>query len=352
MTDVNRIKILNDTIASIEKMFGKGSIMRLGESKIEKIESISTGCISLDYALGVGGIPRGRIIEIFGPQSGGKTTISLHILAECQKSGGVAAFIDAEHSLSVDYAKSIGVNVDSLLLSQPDYGEQALEIVEALIRSGAIDAIVVDSVAALTPKDELEGNMGDLQVALQARLMSQALRKLVALTSKSKACLIFINQLRDNIGQMWGNAEVTPGGNALKFYSSIRIDVRRISSIKQGDSVLGNKTRIKIVKNKVAPPFKEITVDIIFGKGIDYIQDIIDLSISYDLIKKIGGGWYIFKDKKVQGSSFKKYLEENPQDLDQLKSELINKIESSRIPKKDAIEVSEDHQKEVNDVED
>lgn len=295
-----KLKVINDTITNLEKRYGKGTIMRLGDVPIQKLDVISTGCLSLDYALGVGGIPRGRIVEIFGPQSGGKTTMSLHILSECQKLGGTAAFIDAEHSLSLKYANEIGVDCSQLLLSQPDYGEQALEIVETLVRSGAIDIIVVDSVAALTPKAEIEGDMGQFHLAVQARLMSQAMRKLTALVDKSKTCLIFINQLRDKVGVMFGPTEETPGGKALKFYSSIRIDVRKITSLKNNNEVYGNKTKIKIVKNKVAPPFREVEVDIIFGKGIDVIGDIINLALQLKLITK-SGTWFTYKESRFQG---------------------------------------------------
>lgn len=299
--DINpRAKLLDDTIANIEKEYGKGTIMRLGDNPIQKPEVISTGCLSLDYALGVGGVPKGRIVEIYGPQSGGKTTLTLHIIAECQRNGGTAAFIDAEHALDLQYAKNIGVDTKNLLLSQPDYGEQALEIVELLVRSNTVDIIVIDSVAALTPKAEIEGDMGQAHMALQARLMSQALRKLTAVADKSKTSLVFINQLRDKVGIMFGNPEETPGGKALKFYASVRVDVRRITSIKEGAEIQGNRTKIKVVKNKCAPPFREVEVDIIFGKGIDAIGDLINLALQFGLIQR-QGAWYTYETDRYQG---------------------------------------------------
>ena len=320
-----KLKAVEDAIINIEKTYGKGSIMRLGDSPSQKVEVIPTGCISLDYALGVGGVPKGRIIEIYGPEAGGKTTMSLHILAECQKNGGIAAFIDAEHALDTSYARRLGVDVDNLLLSQPDFGEQALEIAETLVRSNGVDIIVVDSVAALTPKAEIEGDMGDPQMALQARLMSQALRKLTAIVGKSGTCLIFINQLRDKIGIIFGNPETTTGGNALKFYSSVRLDVRRIGVIKSngetGD-VVGNKTKIKVVKNKVAPPFREVVVDIIYGKGIDSISDVMDLSVTHGVIEK-KGGWYTVGEDKMLGKDLKLRLIEDKKMYEEMRQKLM-----------------------------
>jgi len=317
--DSTRTKTLDDTIASLEKAYGKGTIMILGDSPIQKPEVISTGCLSLDYALGVGGVPKGRIIEIYGPQSGGKTTMSLHIIAECQKAGGTAAFVDAEHALSLELAHNVGVDVSKLMISQPDYGEQALEIVESLVKTNAVDIIVVDSVAALTPLAEIEGDMGQAHMALQARLMSQALRKLTAVTDKAKTCLIFINQLRDKVGIMFGSPEETPGGKALKFYSSVRLDVRRMAAIKNGQNIIGNRTKIKVVKNKVAPPFREVEVDIIFGKGIDIVGDVIDLAVQFDIIKK-GGAWYTYMEDRFQGSDqISEYFKREPAAFGNLK---------------------------------
>jgi recombination protein RecA len=300
-------------LRQIEKQFGKGSIMKLGESASMQVESVSSGSIALDLALGIGGFPRGRIIEIYGPESSGKTTVSLHAIAEVQKIGGTAAFIDAEHALDPIYAGKLGVNIDELLLSQPDTGEQALEIAEALVRSGAVDIIVIDSVAALVPKAEIEGEMGDSHVGLQARLMSQALRKLSGAISKSKCIAIFINQLREKVGVMFGNPETTPGGRALKFYSSVRLDVRRIESIKQGNEVVGNRTRIKVVKNKVAPPFKQADVDIMYGEGISREGSIIDIATEMDIINK-SGAWYSFEGERLgQGrENAKQFLKDNP----------------------------------------
>ncbi|QGR00120.1 recombinase RecA [Paenibacillus psychroresistens] len=299
-------------LRNIEKQFGKGSIMKLGESTHMQIEAISTGALALDIALGVGGFPRGRIIEVFGPESSGKTTVALHAIASVQKNGGTAAFIDAEHALDPAYAAKLGINIDELLLSQPDTGEQALEIAEALVRSGAVDIIVVDSVAALVPKAEIEGDMGDSHVGLQARLMSQALRKLSGAINKSKVIAIFINQLREKVGVMFGNPEVTPGGRALKFYSTIRLDVRRIESIKQGNDVVGNRTRIKVVKNKVAPPFKQAEVDIMYGEGISKEGSLIDIGTEMDIVDK-SGAWYSFEGERLgQGrENAKQYLKDN-----------------------------------------
>ncbi len=295
-----RIKILEDTIINIEKQFGKGTIMKLGAGVIAPVESIPTGSLSLDYALGIGGVPRGRVVEIYGPESSGKTTLCLHIIAEAQKRGGLAAFIDAEHALDANYAKRLGVDTTNLLLSQPDFGEQALEIVDTLVRSNALDIIVVDSVAALVPRSEIEGDMGDPQMAMQARLMSQALRKITGAISKSKTCVIFINQLRMKIGVMFGNPETTTGGNALKFYASLRLDIRRIAAIKDGTNVIGNRTKVKIAKSKVAPPFKEVEFDILYNEGISKAGDIIDLATSKDILKK-SGAWFTYKEDRFQG---------------------------------------------------
>jgi len=307
-------KALNMAINQIDKKFGKGSIMRLGEQNpLDDSNSISTGALSLDIALGVGGVPKGRIIEIYGPESSGKTTLALHIVAEAQKKGGNAAYIDAEHALDPEYSKRIGVNIKELLISQPDTGEQSLEITETLVRSGAIDVIVIDSVAALVPKAELDGEMGDIHIGLQARLMSQALRKLTGTVSRSNTCVIFVNQIRMKIGVMFGNPETTPGGRALKFYTSVRMEIRRITSIKEGTEVVGNRTRVKVVKNKVAPPFKMTEFDIMYGEGISYEGDIIDLALKGDIIEKMGA-WYSYGDTRIgQGrENAKTYLKENP----------------------------------------
>lgn len=307
-----RLQALKIAIDQIEKQHGKGSIMRLSEGPIAKVDVISTGSISLDAALGIGGVPRGRVIEVFGPESSGKTTLCLHIIAEAQKNGGVAAFVDAEHALDTAYAKKLGVDVNNLLLSQPEFGEQALEIVETLVRSGALDVIVVDSVAALTPRAEIEGEMGDPSMGVQARLMSQALRKLTSAISKSKTSVIFTNQLRQKIGIMFGNPETTTGGNALKFYASVRLDVRRIEAIKDGQSVVGNRTRVKVVKNKVAPPFKEALFDILYNEGISRIGDLIDTAVEQNIIEK-SGSWFSYKgDRLGQGrDAVKAFLHAN-----------------------------------------
>lgn len=310
--DNNKMEALNEALKKIEKEHGKGSVMKLGETTGLDVDSIPTGVIGLDIAAGVGGLPRGRIIEVYGPESSGKTTVTLHCIAEAQKRNGIAAFIDAEHALDPVYARSLGVDVDNLIISQPDTGEQALDIAESLIRSGAIDILVIDSVAALVPKAEIEGDMGDSHVGLQARLMSQALRKLTGSINKSNCVVIFINQLREKVGVMFGNPETTTGGRALKFFSTMRIEVRRVDSIKQGDKILGNRTRIKIVKNKVAPPFKQIEFDIMYGTGISKSGDLLDVAVGIDVIKK-AGAWYSYNDEKMgQGrENSKNFLEEN-----------------------------------------
>ncbi|MGI6648277.1 MAG: recombinase RecA [Bacillota bacterium] len=309
-----KTKALEVALISIERQFGKGSIMKLGEASKLNVETISTGSLSLDQALGVGGVPRGRVVEIFGPESSGKTTVALHIVAEAQKTGGLAAFIDAEHALDPIYAKRLGVDIENLLVSQPDTGEQALEIAEALVRSGAIDVVVVDSVAALVPRAELEGEMGDAHVGLQARLMSQALRKLTGAIAKSRTCAIFINQLREKVGIMFGSPETTPGGRALKFYASVRLEVRRIETIKQGSDMVGSRTRVKVVKNKVAPPFKQAEFDIMYGEGISRFGDLIDIGVEKNEINK-SGAWYSYKGERLgQGrENAKDFLREHPE---------------------------------------
>jgi len=315
MADNNRERAIDLALSQIEKQFGKGSIMRLGvDTVLPGVQSISTGALSLDIALGVGGVPRGRIIEIYGPESSGKTTLALHIAAEAQKTGGIVAFVDAEHALDIHYARKLGVRTDDLLVSQPDTGEQALEITEVLVRSGAIDVLVVDSVAALVPRAEIEGEMGDSHMGLQARLMSQALRKLTATISKSNCIVIFINQIRMKIGVMFGNPETTTGGNALKFYASVRMDIRRVASLKQGQDVIGNRTRVKVVKNKVAPPFKEAEFDIMYGAGISREGDIVDLGADSGIIEK-SGAWYSYNGERIgQGrENAKQFLKENPE---------------------------------------
>jgi recombination protein RecA len=312
--DRERARAVEMAVGQIEKQFGKGSIMRLGQKDaITAIPAISTGAVSLDYALGIGGVPRGRVVEIFGPESSGKTTLTLQIIAEAQKLGGMAAFVDAEHALDAQYAKKLGVDLDNLLVSQPDNGEQALEIVEVLVRSGGVDVVVVDSVAALVPRAEIDGEMGEAQMGLQARLMSQALRKLTGVVSKSKTCLIFINQLREKIGVMFGNPETTTGGRALKFYASVRIDIRRIGAIKDGESVVGGRTRVKVVKNKVAPPFREAEFDVMYGEGISREGDLLDLAVDRKIVEK-SGTWFAFSgDRLGQGrENVKQFLRDNP----------------------------------------
>ena len=324
--ETKKTKALELAISQIDRQFGKGSIMKLGEDHVPTIEnSVSTGCLSLDVALGVGGVPRGRIIEVYGPESSGKTTLALHIVAEAQKAGGYAAYIDAEHAVDPEYSKNLGVNTEELLISQPDTGEQALEICETLVRSGAVDVIVIDSVAALVPRAELEGDMGDTHVGLQARLMSQALRKLTGTVSRSNTTVIFINQIREKIGVMFGNPETTPGGRALKFYSSIRMEIRRITSLKDGGEMVGSRVRVKVVKNKVAPPFKQTEFDIMYGQGISYEGDVLDLAVSGDIVEKTGA-WYSFEDTKIgQGrENSKTYLKENIEVLDLITKKVMS----------------------------
>ena len=319
-------KALEMALSQIEKQFGKGSVLKLGEFTAMNIEAIPTGALSLDIALGIGGIPRGRIIEVFGPESSGKTTLALHMIAEAQKMGGEAAFIDAEHALDPVYAKKLGVDIDNLIVSQPDTGEQALEIAEALVRSGALDIIVVDSVAALVPKAEIDGDMGDSHIGLQARLMSQALRKLAGAINKSKSVIVFINQLREKVGVMFGNPETTPGGRALKFYSSVRLDIRKIEQIKQDGEVVGNRAKVKIVKNKVAPPFREAEFDIVYGKGISKEGNILDLGVNLDIVEK-SGSWFSYNGQRIAKGreNVKKYLEENPQIAKEIEEKIRDK---------------------------
>lgn len=328
MAKDDKIRALESALAQIEKQYGKGSIMKLGDTNANmNIETVPTGSISLDIALGLGGVPKGRILEIYGPEASGKTTVALHMVAEVQKRGGIAGFIDAEHALDPVYAKNIGVDIDNLYISQPDNGEQALEITETMVRSGAVDIIIVDSVAALVPKAEIDGEMGDSHVGLQARLMSQALRKLTAVISKSNCIVVFINQLREKVGIMFGNPETTTGGRALKFYSSIRMDVRRIESLKQGGEVVGSRTRIKVVKNKIAPPFKEAEFDIMFGKGISKEGDILDLAADSGIVVK-SGAWYAYNDAKIgQGrENAKQFLAENPEIMEEIESKVREKF--------------------------
>lgn len=320
---LEKLKILQSTLDKIEKNYGKGAVMKLGDRQGIAVEVVPTGSINLDVALGVGGFPKGRIIEIFGPESSGKTTLAIHAIAECQKAGGIAAFIDAEHAFDSFYAKKLGVDIDNLLVSQPDNGEQALEIADNLICSGAIDIIVIDSVAALTPKSEIDGDMGDSKVGLQARLMSQAMRKMTSTISKTNCCCIFINQLREKIGVMFGNPETTTGGNALKFYSSVRIDIRRIQAIKDGDQPVGNRVKVKVVKNKVAPPFRTCEFDLMFGEGISRLGEIIDLGVEYEIVKK-SGSWFSYGDTKLaQGrEALKQTLRDNPELCDELEAKI------------------------------
>ena len=321
--DNNKAKLLEQAILQIEKQFGKGSIMKLGDNVETQIEAIPTGCLSLDIALGIGGVPKGRIIEVYGPESSGKTTVALHILAEAQKLGGTAAFIDAEHALDPGYAEKLGVNISDLFISQPDTGEQALEICETLVRSGAVDIVVVDSVAALTPKAEIDGEMGDSFMGAQARLMSQALRKLTAITNKSKSCVIFINQLREKIGVMFGSPETTTGGKALKFYASVRLDIRKTDVIKDGADIIGNRTKVKVVKNKMAPPFKTAEFDIMYGKGISKASCIVELAVAADIIQK-SGAWFSYNDEKIgQGKeNAKMFLENNPEVMAEIEQKI------------------------------
>ncbi|EDA4339214.1 recombinase RecA [Campylobacter coli] len=326
--DDNKKKSLDAALKSLDKAFGKGTILRLGDKEVEQIDSIGTGSVGLDLALGIGGVPKGRIIEIYGPESSGKTTLTLHIIAECQKAGGVCAFIDAEHALDVKYAKNLGVDTDNLYISQPDFGEQALEIVETIARSGAIDLIVVDSVAALTPKAEIEGDMGDQHVGLQARLMSQALRKLTGIVHKMNTTVIFINQIRMKIGAMgYGTPETTTGGNALKFYASVRLDVRKVATLKQNEEPIGNRVKVKVVKNKVAPPFRQAEFDVMFGEGLSREGELIDYGVKLDIVDK-SGAWFSYKDKKLgQGrENSKAFLKENPEIADEITKEIQNSM--------------------------
>ncbi len=329
-------KAIELALSQIEKQFGKGAIMRLGNDEaLPWVEAIPTGSISLDMALGVGGVPRGRVIEIYGPESSGKTTLALHIIAEAQKTGGIAAFVDAEHALDIGYARKLGVKTDDLLVSQPDTGEQALEIAETLVRSGAIDVLVVDSVAALVPKAEIEGDMGDSHMGLQARLMSQALRKLTGIISKSNCCVIFINQIRMKIGVMFGNPETTTGGNALKFYASVRMDIRKIATLKQGDQIIGSRTRVKVVKNKVAPPFKEVEFDILYGEGISRTGDVLDLAVDKNLVEK-SGAWYSYGKERIgQGrENSRTWLTEHPDVLAEIEGKLMDLLKPAPAPDK------------------
>lgn len=348
----DKLKALDAAISQIEKQYGKGSIMKLGESARDmNVDAVSTGCLSLDLALGIGGLPKGRVIEVYGPESSGKTTVALHVVAKVQQSGGIAGFIDAEHALDPVYAKKIGVDIDNLYISQPDSGEQALEITETMVRSGAVDIIIVDSVAALVPKAEIDGDMGDSHVGLQARLMSQALRKLTSIISKSNCIVIFINQLREKVGVMFGNPETTTGGRALKFYSSVRLDVRKIESLKQAGEIVGNRTKIKIVKNKVAPPFREAEFDIMFGQGISKEGDILDLAADCDVVNK-SGAWYAYKGEKIgQGrENAKQYLKEHAEVCDEIDKQVRKHYELTE--EEDAAEVNaEEKQKTISKAE-
>ena len=343
MAKEDKLKALDAAIAQIEKQYGQGSIMKLGDSRANmNVETVPTGSLSLDIALGMGGVPKGRIVEIYGPESSGKTTVALHMVAEVQKRGGIAGFIDAEHALDPVYAKNIGVDIDNLYISQPDSGEQALEITETMVRSGAVDIVIVDSVAALVPKAEIDGDMGDSHVGLQARLMSQALRKLTSVISKSNCIVIFINQLREKVGVMFGNPETTTGGRALKFYSSIRLDVRRIESLKQGGEVVGNRTRIKVVKNKIAPPFREAEFDIMFGQGISKEGDVLDLSANFGIVNK-SGAWYAYNGEKIgQGrENAKIYLKENPAVCEEIESKVRAQFKKDEIEEEPVTEETE-----------
>ncbi len=327
-------RALDAALTQIERSFGKGSIMRLGDSQVLDVETISTGSLGLDFALGVWGIPRGRVTEIFGPEASGKTTLTLHVIAEAQKAGGVAAFIDAEHAFDATYAKSLGVNLTDLLISQPDNGEQALDITETLVRSSAVDIVVIDSVAALTPKSEIEGEMGDSHMGLQARLMSQALRKLTAITAKSHTAIIFINQIRMKIGVMFGNPETTTGGNALKFYATVRLDIRKIASIKEGEEMIGSRTRVRVVKNKVAPPFREAEFDIIYGKGISRSGELLDMAVNYNIVEK-SGAWFSYKsDRLGQGrENARRFIEENPTIADEIMAKIKEQLGIAPAPR-------------------
>ena len=343
MAKEDKLKALDAAIAQIEKQYGQGSIMKLGDSRANmNVETVPTGSLSLDIALGMNGIPKGRIVEIYGPESSGKTTVALHMVAEVQKRGGIAGFIDAEHALDPVYAKNIGVDIDNLYISQPDSGEQALEITETMVRSGAVDIVIVDSVAALVPKAEIDGDMGDSHVGLQARLMSQALRKLTSVISKSNCIVIFINQLREKVGVMFGNPETTTGGRALKFYSSIRLDVRRIESLKQGGEVVGNRTRIKVVKNKIAPPFREAEFDIMFGQGISKEGDVLDLAANFGIVNK-SGAWYAYNGEKIgQGrENAKIYLKENPAVCEEIESKVRAQFKKDEIEEEPVTEETE-----------
>lgn len=345
---MDRERAVDQAISQIEKQFGRGSIMKLGEDKSIDIPAISTGSLTLDLALGVGGVPRGRVVEIYGPESSGKTTLALHIAAEAQAKDGMVAFVDAEHALDVVYARKLGVDVDNLLVSQPDTGEQALDIAEILVRSGAIDVLIIDSVAALVPRAEIEGEMGDHHVGLQARLMSQALRKLTGTISKSRTCLVFINQIRMKIGVMFGNPETTSGGNALKFYASQRLDIRRIGALKDGDQVVGNRTRVKVVKNKVAPPFKNAEFDIIYGEGISKEGDILDLGVSLDIVEK-SGAWYSFEGDRIgQGrQNVKRFLMENTDIRDNIANQILRKTGLRKDPAENDEKSEEPAEKET-----
>jgi recombination protein RecA len=346
-SNIEKGKAVDVALTQIERQFGKGSIMRLGDRIKVTVDIISTGSVSLDAALGIGGVPRGRITEVFGPEASGKTTLALHIIAESQKTGGLAAFIDAEHALDPTYAKKLGVDTVNLLVSQPDSGEQALEIVETLVRSGAVDVIVIDSVAALVPRAEIEGEMGDAHMGLQARLMSQALRKLTATVSKSNTCVIFINQIRDKIGVMFGNPETTTGGRALKFYTSVRIDIRRIATIKEGQDIIGNRTKVKVVKNKLAPPFREAEFDIMYSEGISRTGDVLDLAVNYNILQK-SGTWFSYNDTRLgQGrENTKRYLNENGKLLKELEAKVREKMGLSSLPSRNDSEPEKEKEKE------